>query len=479
MLRQEKDLTAVMDAVAAASPEEISLARPQLYFLADQIKDIMWVRSFQHDYSQVGMLHQVDDVETLVHRIIDRAHVEGRSHCRTAVKTPGDVLALEGLSGALRVLGEAEAILMEIWEQAGIPWIEHALDKAVDAFQDLRVLACTLRDGVGSLYAEGITRHLSIPTPGEALDGVGGQLMVALDAPMTAYHLDEIKGLCGNWDTGRRIVEGVPTDDPLKWPENDSPLSSEASETLRQAVLGVLKSYQGIYHATSFVALLQQAAHMLHFDARKTVDQETVISISGAAESALRHYRKEAEGTRSEYYTEQAARPLEDHATEIAARERTSLSSARRQVAVAQSIDAFLLCIMDTCARDLAERPRPLEVRVRGDVLLFRLTDDPAAPVLAVYPDQDEDVTAYADRIYAARVHAPDDVPPSLSSIYHAGGIVGTNFRNLEDLLVSLNEPDMQRHFFGGPVVLVNAGDLVPPRDPSSREEPADAMVPF
>ncbi len=70
---------------------------------------------------------------------------------------------------------------------------------------------------------------------------------------------------------------------------------------------------------------------------------------------------------------------------------------------------------------------------------------------------------------------------PSLETVREADWAKGTNFRNLEDMVVSLHDPKMQEYVFGMPAIIENVEDLTAdlPRKETDDEELEEQPIPF
>lgn len=479
ILRDEQNLQRYVDAVAAAVPEQINLARPQLFQAVEMIRETMFTRTHNHDFrldkkDLPGLLDGDATVSAVVGRIIDGAVREGQRHAKTALKEPGNEEALQGLAAAVRVLAEARTVLTKVGAETGAGWAYDGYLKADTGLGQLMPEVLRLRRGVGFLYRKAVEAHLpTVDTlDSQAIESAAQDLGRYTDA-LTPRQLQAICDMTGDWEPGRRARLGRPND-PDHWLEHERPLSTERAEDLRGRVVAVLATYQAVFHEPGFVSLLQQASVMSRFEAMQTVDRETVANVEHKAADVVARHKEEAEHGSwrfHAYHAQKARRPVEDHQAEIAGRQRSYLDEARRRLALADEIDGFLV----QAARALRVEPPVLSLVMEQQDGLVVLRPTQGGKVVVGYPDGD-DAHCFADRVYMAAL--PQELAaagiPSLDEVRAMPGIVGTNFRNIEDMLASLQDPQIQEFVFGRPAVVVNAAEFAPVRPQCDNDEEED-----
>ena len=459
ILQEERDLTPFADAVRSAPDDQIEAARPQMFQALEMVCEAMSTRHFQHSYHDEGLLKDRRTADDVLRAILTMTRVEGQGHFQRAEREPGRTGTLDMASAALRVAAEAKIVLRALAE-AGVPQGREWAQTADTLFSDFAARAERLRGGVGTLHAEVVLRH--VPSPEDALADALRSIGSALSANpgnLTPRAVGKGIGISGDHEPGRRMLA-------RRHGQGDfTPLKPAEAGRLRAVTVDVLVEYDRVFHQPGFVNLFRQAAVMARWYATSTVDRETVADVAAKAigdqEEARRAVQRQI-GRASEYAERRAKAPLEEFEAQISARQRRSLADARTAAALADSVDSFLARAAK--ATGVTPGTRTLRAERDGGAAILRFTDErPGDRVMLVYLD-DRVGLSYPDAVFATAVSAAriEGGVPDLEEVRDAEWAIGTNFRNAEDLLVSLGAREMQDYVFGCQVTLENPEEVLP-----------------
>lgn len=449
ILYKEEDLTRYVEAIRNASDDEIEKARPQIFQAFEMIREFMGRRHIKHETSEDGMFFENKDVSSLVQTILDKSMSEGLRHADALMSRPRDEDAMFGLASALRIMSEA-AYVTGAMAKAGTPGAEGWHNQARDSYIQLEQLASRLRDEVGPLYQAKIREIVPALSYNDVVDHACKALGSKVE-PITNRRIEAGIHLTGIWEPSFRMRN--------RMGDSEAPLSSYSVARLRDQAAALLSDYDEIFHKPGFVNLLNQASAMLNYSASRSVDNNTVMNVSDQAQSEMREDQELAKGARGYSFKERAAVPLEEREKQISAWQVSSLNTVRQHVAYHSEIDLFLA----SAAKAMGLRPsaRTLEAQKDGDLIVLRYKDErPSDNMIVVYPDSRQKY--FADGVYAVAlpVEMTSSGIPDLESVRDSGILKGSNFRNAEDFLTSLDEEASQEFLFGGKVLIENLESL-------------------
>ncbi len=457
ILVDEDDLMPFVELIEKAEPETLVTARPQLYQVLAMIKQAMWDRYIEHTSSirGGGLLEDIKTPTDIIARVIKRSYEEGLVHLKNVAKTPGDISSLDGAAAALKVAAEAMEFSKALpLKQAGA-WFKEAEKN----FIDLANKTVLIIDGVGNLHSAVVNEHL--PDPDLVLDEARESIKTALSqdaGTLTPRTFSQGLHLTGEWEPGDRmnLLRRLPD-------YKDTELKGDSIEKLRTIVCEAMSEYDQIFHRPGFVNLLRQASAMARYEAMTVVDRETVASPELRAtcehDEAKRRAKDPSNWRTRDTDIKNAKQTVRERVERINSRQANYLETSKKLASISEGLDSLMTKVALELGLEPALRIVKMERQDGLDILRFSKSK-PGDNVIVIYPDQREH--SYADAVYTAIIpeekFAAYKSLPTLEEVRDEdSGIKGTNFRNMEDLLVSMREIPMQKFAFGSPVVLDGA----------------------
>lgn len=455
-------------AIRNADDETIELARMQLLHVTKEIVEQLDQLRFRHPLSVDG----VEGVGPAIREAVEGVAGDTMDLLDKADRSPRSTSTMKYLAGALQTLAEASLFTARLRDANPDDAGAEALASETAQHLDVALKASDrFRSTVGVRYTE-VLENLpsSANIRAEAEDRFTTQ--AGLDASiLTPDHLERTRGACGDRD--------------VLWSASQERLRAQAlakghhrvlapgeAAALREAVAGIVETFDAVFNQPGFVALLRQGAALSRWKGLAGIED----AHDGGIVSEIRESHRRSKFS----LNPRKDADLEKDLAQLPKDRERWRTRGRAYLAAGMLLDT----IVDSALEGIADRGRPLLVlrtdTTTGAVVgtIRRSTD---APVIVIYPDTE--LESYPGAVLAVAL-PPEmiaDGLPEVASIkghtWAGGAYKGTNYRGLEDAMACIAGGDVysQKFFFGGPVSVLDETGLVwePPAAAPSAHAPA------
>lgn len=443
------DVLAYRDAVLGASDEELELARPQLYFVCNDLKS----RLVNACSEAASVIENARTPMEVASKIFGGVYLDARNLLAECDASPRNKNRARHLAGAYSYLAEIEAFARSLAEGHD-PSFSGLAKEAAETVSALGREIDEFRGATKERYPE---ISATLPSSADMRKASANAVRdAALSAPrLSADRLDRIMGDCGDHGELWAIASGQSRQ---KYIESGRyrPLNKRDADSLRGKVSGLLADYDDVFNGTGFIAQLRQLAVALRFQGL------SYISRAGRNdEASIRRSRKGLYESAKEH-----AANIKRMVAQLPRERERTLAEGGRALSTSNMLSGFLGSA-DRYLNPGKSVGAFLEFS-RHDGCLVGIPDVSSEHAMLVYDDHVLDRTIHPNAVYAVRVPATvlANGIPTLEEARGHEDWPGTNYHSVQECLGEFDNEIEQNYFFGGTKIVGHDGfDLItPPR---------------
>jgi hypothetical protein len=421
------------DAVSAASVAQLELARPQIYYTADNISRRLWDEAF----AVTRTVKDTSSPEALISEILDGVTKDASQLLSECDNAPRNRIKLRRLAGALSYLAEIRTFCSAI--APSYPAFEQLADISGKAFDRLASETERLRQEVAGRY----------PEVAEIIPAAG-QLAAAAEAALQAMEfslprlsrasIDRLLLTIGDHNDLWRVASGK-NRDALIAAGHHIPITERDAKTIVSGVRRLIEDFDGLFNREGFLAELRRCAASYRYLSLQSADQfQRTDEVSVRREFS----RKSPYDTNAEH----SARIEAALARLPADRQRLQKTAAEMQ-SLANMLSGFLHGVEQSLRGKTSEAF--IRFRKSNGALVGEL-DVPGADAIVIYDDHVVRAHGYPEAVYAIRMPADKvavEVPP-FADVREAMFDRATNYHSLVQCLAELDGEVECGYFFDG-----------------------------
>jgi hypothetical protein len=422
-----------VDALAAASIEQIELARPHIYYTADNISRRLWDEAFAATRS----VKDTSSPEALVAEILDGVAKDASEYLAECDHAPRNRIKLHRLVGVLSYLAEIRAFCVAVTPSH--PTFERLADVSGKAFDRLAAETELFRQQSSGRYPEVAE---VIPAAGQIAAAASAALQdMDFSLPrLSSASIDRLLLTIGDHNDLWKIASGKNRDQIIA-SGHHIPISHRDAEEIVSGVRRLVEDFDSTFNRVGFLAELRKCAASYKYLSLESAENAERYNESGI--------RRELE-RKSPYDTAKQHQARIDAALARmpADRLRNQETAAERQ-ATANMLSGFLHGV----ERALRGKTSEAFIRFRrSNGALVGEIDAPGADAIVIYDDHVVRPQGYPEAVYVIRMPAEmvaAGVPP-LAEVRAAMSNQATNYHSLVQCLTELDGDIERRFFFDG-----------------------------
>ncbi|MGY3582296.1 hypothetical protein ACVIGB_000779 [Bradyrhizobium sp. USDA 4341] len=427
-----------VDAMSAASAEQVELARPQIYYTADNISRRLWDEAFAVTRS----VKHTSSPEAMIGEILDGVAKNASQLLTECDNAPRNRIKLRRLAGALSYLAEIRTFCAAI--APSHPAFEQLADISGKAFDRLTFETERFRQDAAGRYPEVAE---IIPIAGQfATEAEAALQAMEFTLPrLSRASIDRLLCTIGDHQALWRIASGKDRDKFIA-AGHHCPITEREAKEIVSGVRRLAEDFDSLFYKKGFLAELRKCAASFRYQSLESADQS-----ERRDESSIRRERKSPYESTAEHRAR-----VEAALTGLPAQRLRMQKSAAEMQSVANMLSGFLHGV----ERSLRGKTSEAFIRFRrSNGALVGELDVPGADAIVIYDDHVVRAQGYPEAVYAIRMPADmvaAEAPP-LTDVREAMFGQATNYHSLVQCLTELDGETERGYFFAG--IRINGHD--------------------